>query len=265
MPGCGSSLKQRRQAPLKTREPRKALIIYYSQTGHTAGIAGHIDEVWKSSGLEVDLFNIRHVDPSDLGEYDLIAVGSPVYYLDVPKNVRQWLKSLQSIRGIPVASFVTYGGNGHNHHNTACELLELLSDKGGIPVGIAKFAHMNTFPPLWVVESKDRILKYRDLPNEETYNSARQYAADLMTWLKQGTSVEVEREFCLEGPAKYMALDWFTKIMITEHSIDKLSCHTCGICEATCPVGAIQISSQTIDTGRCIVCMGCINNCPNNA
>lgn len=85
------------------------------------------------------------MDRSALKNYDMIIVGSSVYYYDVPENFKKWLGSMPQIKGRPVASYVTFGGTGGNQHNTACTLVELPADKGGVPVGMNAFGNMSTF------------------------------------------------------------------------------------------------------------------------
>jgi NAD-dependent dihydropyrimidine dehydrogenase PreA subunit len=37
------------------------------------------------------------------------------------------------------------------------------------------------------------------------------------------------------------------------------------MCEKKCPTNAIDLSEFTIDTKSCVLCFGCINNCPAQA
>jgi Fe-S-cluster-containing hydrogenase component 2 len=36
-------------------------------------------------------------------------------------------------------------------------------------------------------------------------------------------------------------------------------------CEESCPTGAIEAESGDADKGRCIACLACISNCPEDA
>ncbi|MBI5895492.1 MAG: 4Fe-4S binding protein [Desulfobacterales bacterium] len=58
---------------------------------------------------------------------------------------------------------------------------------------------------------------------------------------------------------------WWTKRSVHNHSINAEKCIACGLCEAKCPVHAIDLSKLSIDTEACVLCFGCINNCPANA
>ncbi|UCD19616.1 MAG: 4Fe-4S binding protein [candidate division WOR-3 bacterium] len=39
-------------------------------------------------------------------------------------------------------------------------------------------------------------------------------------------------------------------------------CTQCGICEKICPTAAITVDSTSVDTGECVDCLRCINECP---
>ena len=265
VPSCSIGHAKRTFGPLKTQQPRNAVVLWYSQTGHTRRIGRLIAQVWEKSGLKVDGSDIREIDHSSIDRYDLIAMGTPVNYYDVPENAKDWIRSIPSIKGTPVASFVTFGGIGGNQHNTACTLLELLADKGGIPVGMEVFGNMSTFAITWSIGNEERILKYRQLPNEGTYRKARQYARDLLERVQNDNTFEIDWELSFEDILKHLPVVWSTKLLIGKHTIGKDRCIGCGICVEKCPARAIDLSLYRVDTDRCIACLGCINNCPAQA
>lgn len=250
---------------LKTLKPENALVLWYSQAGHTRRIGRLIAYTLDKLGLKVLACDIQDTDKLTLGKYDLIVIGVPVFYMDVPGNVRDWLSGIPRIDGTAVAAFVTYGGPGGSQHNTACRLLEILSEKGGVPVGMELFGNMSTFAPTWSAVSENRILKYKHLPNEGTYKKARTYAASILEAFQNGNRIKFEKEFNSSEISRILAPVWFTKLMIGRHTIDKNKCINCGTCVEKCPVSAIEISSHSVNTSRCIACMGCINNCPAGA
>lgn len=110
----------------------KTLIVYHSRTGHTRRIARHL-----ADRLGADLDEIRIVQPMHgvLGyaacaieamaglapalrpmrhrpaDYDLIIVGTPVWFWNLSSPVRSWLENFGS-RGKRFAFFCTMGGSG---------------------------------------------------------------------------------------------------------------------------------------------------------
>jgi ferredoxin/menaquinone-dependent protoporphyrinogen IX oxidase len=250
---------------MKTTNPKKALVIWYSQAGHTERNGRLIGKTLEKLGLKVDALDIRACDESALNKYDLIIVGTPVYYLDVPQNVREWLRDVPSLAGTPVAAYTTFGGPGDNQYNTAWYILELLAKKGCVPAGIATFGNMSTFAPTWSLGNDKRILKYKDRPNERIYQQVREFAKQVLAAVRSGTTPVIRKEFhageFLKGPIQVK----FTKLMITRHAVDRDRCTKCGICVEKCPVGAIHTSTYRVDKSACIACMGCVNNCPAQA
>lgn len=266
LPGCGRS-GGARVLPMKKsgRRPVRGAVVWYSQAGHTERNGMIIARAWRKQGIKVTAGDYREIDPSILTSCDIIAAGSPVYYYDVPVNFREWLRNIPVITGTPVAGFVTFGGSGSNQHNTACALLEILAQRGGVPVGMALFGNMSTFAPTWSSGNARRVLKYRHLPNAATYRSVRSFAGKVLESARNGITHEIDREFSMTQLFRGGVSIWSTKVMIGEHSIDPEKCIACGTCEQKCPVGAISYEKHSVDRDSCIACMGCVNNCPAGA
>lgn len=110
----------------------KTLIVYHSRTGYTRRIARHL-----ADRLGADLDEIRIVQPMHgvLGyaacaieamaglapalrpmrhrpaDYDLVIVGTPVWFWNLSSPVRSWLENFGT-RGKRFAFFCTMGGSG---------------------------------------------------------------------------------------------------------------------------------------------------------
>jgi ferredoxin/flavodoxin len=265
IPGCTEESIDTSRNRMKTSNPKTALILWYSQAGHTERNGTLIGRTMEKLGLTVKALDIRECDDSIMKNYDLIIMGTPVYYLDTPENVRTWLTSIPSIDGTPVAAYSTFGGPGDNQYNAAWYVLQLLAGKGGVPVGIATFGNMSTFAPTWSIGNEKRILKYRDRPNEEIYKQVREFAKKVLATVRGGIVPTIKKEFY---PGEFLKGSFqvkLTKLMITRHAIDKDRCTTCGICVEKCPVGVIDLSKNIINRQECIACLGCVNNCPVQA
>lgn len=250
---------------MNPKNPKKAMVFWYSQTGNTERTGRLIAETLKNHGLDVAAGEYREIDPASAADTDLIIAGSPVYYYDVPANFKRWLNALPDINGIPCAAYVTCGGTGGNQHNTACTLLKLLADKSGAPAGMETFNNMSTFAITWSTGYVDQVLKYKHLPDETSYDKMRDFAALVLNRVHQGKSFEIDKEIDFRDLIKNTPSIWPTKLFISRHTINAEKCIGCGTCTKKCPVNAIDLSTYHVDTGLCIACLGCVNNCPAQA
>ena len=249
----------------KTTRPATALVIWYSQTGNTGRVGRAIASAWKKAGLKVEHGDYRDIDRTTLGKYDIIGLGSPVYYYEVPQNFREWLDGMPRIDGTPVATFVTFGGEGGNQHNTVCELAGLLAQKGGVPAGTGEFSCMSSYALTWSSGNSERVLKYRDRPGPGTYSAAGKYAGEILARVAEGKTAGVTGNFSMRNIIKGGPSISGTKLFITGHRVNTAKCISCGRCRRACTAGAIDPEKGTVDTDKCIACLGCINNCPAGA
>jgi NAD-dependent dihydropyrimidine dehydrogenase PreA subunit/flavodoxin len=250
---------------LKRPQPQKALVVWYSQTGHTERYARLIARIWEQRGLGVDTHRLRFGDKADVSGYDLIVIGTPVQYLDVPQNVGDWLGKTGSLEGVGVSSFVSYGGQGDGQYNAAFSLLAGMADKGGVALGLATFGNMSTYPPTWSMGNQARILKYRHKPDQATYAQVRDFATSVLDQYALGIGIEAQSHPGFMGLFKGDVSRTLSKATLGRHTIDTRRCIRCGTCVKTCPMGAINLDLPRIDTERCILCFGCVNNCPTGA
>lgn len=268
---CGSTpnkaeLVQSKSFLKKDHVLKKAVVLWFSQTGHTQRHAKLIAQIWKKRGLSVVAADIRKFDQKTIADFDLVLIGTPVFYYDAPEYVKEWINTLPPLGGIPVAAFVTFGGPEGDQHNAVCTILELLSQNGGVPVGLRAFMNMATFPLAWSNNSMAKnILDNRHLPNEKTYAEVRSYADSIIEQVNLGYALPVEKRVTLRRLSTFFSPIWWTKRLIEAHRIDTQKCTKCGICEEKCPANAIFPETGEVNWQRCVLCFGCLNNCPEGA
>jgi ferredoxin/flavodoxin len=247
----------------KTRDPKRALILCYSQTGLTSRYGKLIACTLKEKGLTADLADMRHFDKKLLMDYDLIIVGSPVFYYDIPSNVSDWLTAMPKITGTPMAAFVSFGGPEGNQHNALCRTLRLLGDAGGVAVGMDAFRSIPAYPtPTW-----DSVNQRsgEHFPNEATYDQVRRFAGQILVRVSRGEAVTYESKIAVREVLRMLPLVWLNKKAINKHTVDAAKCIGCQTCVKKCPVAAIHPEKQFVDQEKCLACFGCLNNCPAGA
>ena len=248
---------------LKTRDPKRVLVLWYSQTGLTCRYARLIGCILKGKGLAVDARDMQGFDKNRLANYDLIIVGTPVFYYDTPANVSQWLETIPSISGTPVAAFVSFGGPEGNQHNASSHILELLANKGGVPVGRDAFRNIASYPtPNW---NSPNQISGQHLPNAATFDQVRRFTEDVLERITRAETISVNYELALREGLRALPLVWLNKKFISKHTVDAAKCIGCKTCVRKCPTKAINPSNQTVNKDKCLACFGCLNNCPADA
>ena len=86
----------------------KILVIYYSETGNTAKIAGAIHRVASYRGHTVCLRPICDVTVDALSTYDVVFLGSACHDADLARPVKQLLEQIPYSPGFKLAGFVTH-------------------------------------------------------------------------------------------------------------------------------------------------------------
>jgi len=265
-PACACAGTIRALIPLKTRKVERALVVWYSQTGNTARYGRLLAATMRRAGLKVTSGEVRQVDAGNLSGYDLIVVGSPVFYYDAPAFVQDWVRSLPELQGMAAAAYVSFGGPEGNQHNAACSILECLVERGGVPVAQKAFMNLGAYPLAWAGDKiKKAPWRNRDLPDRKTYVQVRDYAQYVLEQVAQGQAAEFSKKVTLREISTFFGPIWWTKRSIDQHYLLADKCVACGLCVEKCPVGAIDLGGYTVNREACVLCFGCLNNCPVQA
>lgn len=72
---------------------KKALIVYWSQTGYTAKVASAIRERLEASGAEVNMKKTDEAADVNYFDYDLVCIGSPSLQWRPAKPIDDFLRS----------------------------------------------------------------------------------------------------------------------------------------------------------------------------
>ena len=242
----------------------KALIVYFSQTGNTEQVARAIGRGLEGAGCgTVDLTTLGEAGPQDWLAYDLVGLGTPVFYYKEPVNVRDWVKALAP-RPEPGPVF-TFNTNGGNPTNTFRRLQKLLKRKGGRVIGSYECLGYDTYPIFlksfrgWGHPDAD------DLARGEAFG--REMAGKAERFLAGEPVPESAYKFV---GGKYFRLSWICRRPILNRFFPKLNrvedlCTACGACARACPARNIEMGPGPRFLDRCIHCYLCERICPQNA
>ncbi len=263
---CAMSNTLEANITLKHQKIRKAAVLWYSQTSNTEKCGIVISNTLKKDSIKVISGDIRNLKKLIVSELDLLVIGSPVFYYDTPDFVKKYIQSLPDLEGIPVASYVTFGGPEGNQYNAACSILEELMKINGVPVGLQTFMTAKSYPPSfdkYKKELKNGVITLP--PDKNIYAKAREYAELIKSQAENGRTFEFEKDLSLREISTYFNPIWWTKLSVDEHYINKQNCVACGICIEKCPTNSIDLNTYIVNFDSCVLCFGCINNCEYQA
>jgi flavodoxin len=81
----------------------KPCVLYVSHTGNTKRLAEALSEL-----LKAPLLNVATASPSDVAEFDLLVIGTPVIGFNPAPEVLSFVKSLPVVEGKKAVLFCTY-------------------------------------------------------------------------------------------------------------------------------------------------------------
>jgi NAD(P)H dehydrogenase (quinone) len=138
----------------------KALVAYYSRTGHTKKMAERIAASLRTHGLEADLRPVESVAASDLLGYEAIVLGSPTYYgtmsWEVKKLLDDSVKFHRKLTGRVGGAFTSSGNIAGGNETTVLDILKALMIHGLVVQGDEQGDH---YGPASVGAPDQRALK----------------------------------------------------------------------------------------------------------
>lgn len=238
----------------------RALVVYYSQTGNTRKVAKEIARGIEERGVECDLRTIRDVSPEQIGQYDLVGFGSPVWTGAEPPNMRAFILSVPKQGGKLAFCFCTHGVMPEHYFPV---VVRRLTTRGFVVIGWAGWfgsVHFQIAPsPYWT----------EGHPDEQDLEEARAFGREMVerAWrISKG-----ERDLIPPVPPfvytpQLWVLAEFYRYGHNPHgrlSYDPSKCRypKCGLCIEHCPMGYNDFSAEPRrfgSTGQgCDMWLGC--------
>ncbi|MBI9109438.1 MAG: EFR1 family ferrodoxin [Spirochaetales bacterium] len=257
-------------------------IIVFSPSGHTLKTAKMIEKVFTEKNNNVRLINITgKIDflygnrikenlEKDLGEYDVLFIGGPLYAGHVEHHILEIIEALpfpdekHSNLAVP---FVTYGGV---HSSIALEEMarHLKKKKYKSILGL-KIAAKHT-----LTTTLSNII-YANKPGPEEEKLIEKAVERVISIIQQGRSKAVDQYQVFKyAPTKERIMfRQFSQEMIHKKfkkvTINTEKCIKCKKCISVCPVDMFQFIDGEIsmhrDNNNCILCAECFHNCPVGA
>jgi flavodoxin I len=132
----------------------RVAVVYESTRGRTKAMAEAICEGASNAGVDCDL--IEAAESVNLNDYCALAVGSSTRMKRVLPMVKRFLSELKELKGLPAASFGSYGWSGE----APDEIADRLRGLGATMVGA-------------------KPLKAKDYPGEESLQACRELGRGL--------------------------------------------------------------------------------------
>ncbi len=128
---CAVPLRNYRKWALQEGK-RRGVVVYDTMWGSTAAIADTIADAMRSTGMQVDVFNLQASDRSEvmtaLMDAGILAVGSPTMNNQIFPSVADVMTYMQGLKpkNLAAIAFGSFGWSGEAHKN----LYKILTDMG---------------------------------------------------------------------------------------------------------------------------------------
>jgi flavodoxin/ferredoxin len=238
----------------------KSIIIYYSQSGNTRKIAKEIHKGVDQKAGQCDIAQVKDVKPSDINNYDLIGLGSPVWMGGFTPNMRIFVENIPKQDGRYIFSFNTHGVFPELYFPSVTRKLKA---KGFTVIGMRDWygsAHFQVAPKPYFTDGHpdDIDLKEAEAFGREMVETSQRISAGetgLIPPLPELTLTSqllVLLEFYQSGHNPHGRL---------QYDRDKCVYPKCRLCMDNCLMGYIDLSTDPPKYGsegnECDMWMGC--------
>lgn len=235
-------------------------IYYFSGTGNTKLVAELLSKELQKKALLVDLIDIctiiknkSLVDPT---KYDLIGIAYPVYALNAPRIIYQFLKVLPRNLKKKVFLLRTAGDNVFNAGHTDSIKTKL------------KKVDYEVFNEKLIIMPSNVFFNYNPRAVKQLYQAAVRKISNVAVDI-------LEQRVRLSKKVAWWKIIFFTFLRSQQQFGCRFSslwfkvsknCNLCGKCVRECPQTNLFVANKKIKTkNNCLACMRCVYGCPQKA
>lgn len=231
--------------------------IYFSGTGNTRHCVERLVHLLDKEAELVPLES--EAAEKGLGQHDLIVLGYPIQYSNIPVMVRDFITNQSaSWKGKQVFCLATMGLFSGDGAGCAARLLK------GYGAEVLGGLHLKMPDSICDVKLLKRSPEKNGVLIKAAEDKIDHWAEKIKAgeWPKEGLQI-YHRLAGLLGQRL-----WFSGK--TKSYSDKLTvseaCVGCGLCVRLCPMRNLSIQGQkAVAGGRCTMCYRCLNSCPKKA
>lgn len=219
--------------------------VVFSPTGGTRKVSELLISAWTENWNTVDISDMKfEKEGYSFKPEDIVLIAVPSYGGRVPATATRRLFNLQG-NGAQAVLVCVYGNRAYE--DTLVELKDIAAGAGfKVTAAVAAVAEHSI------------IRQYAaGRPDAEDKQVLKDYAEKIQQKLLNGTLTEIH----VPGNRPY-------KKEMGGGMVPQCgkNCNQCGLCAIQCPAGAIDVSNcKIVDKSKCISCMRCVTNCPQNA
>jgi flavodoxin/Pyruvate/2-oxoacid:ferredoxin oxidoreductase delta subunit len=244
----------------------KSLIVYFSQMGSTEKVAKAIAAGLWSGGYETTFLDLKHGLAVELGQYELLGIGSPVFNYNQPFNVVDFLESLPGLNEKGTFLFNTFGTY---KFDADAVLIKLATNKGAKVLGYFACRGYDSF----LGYAKLGHLFSQDHPDAKDLGAAEEFGrkiagaptGDFILKTTVSTRSRAPIIYKIERLAtnRWLSAEIYSRFF----KLSETKCTGCKLCARICPTSNIDSNElgQPLWQRHCIGCLMCEMRCPHDA
>ena len=246
-------------------------VLYFSGTGNTEYVARYLSSGLSRARVKADVHSIEQQAPGEVDNFDLLVVGFPVYVLDSPGFVQEYLSRLPQGEARGAFVFCTKGFTAGNAVNWN---LRRLAGLGYTPLGGASVSMPGT-DGLAFLPKRSHAVRALQRKDYGTLPAADRLVERIARTVSESRHVVVSAARrgrvgpLVLGPPLSRVTAWVYHLACATgtrllHADGR--CTSCGLCAQACPTGNITLVDGHPQFGSaCALCMRCLHTCPAEA